>query len=375
MSTDANMAAKDQVDRAVLAALRQHADRDVPDDEDDAALISAAVTAHLEVVQRKRTRKSAAVIITGLFAAAAASWVLFTTSTTPDTTQVDRGATNTQAVWLLEPRGTPIEGVVAATDAETCGSRKDARACLTQGSRAVFESDGNLQLRDGSAHVEARGPISVLLADVRVQASTDAANFIATLRARAWVVSVESGMVTVTRPDGASELVEAGESARGGESELAPTEATPAEATPAEATPAEATQPVDEPIEKVKPSKPTVSAESLLELARSQRVARDFAAAARTYEQLIRDYPSSAKVRATHVSLAQLYQGPLDDPANALRHFDQYLDRGGPLAEEAHYGKIRALRSLGRNAEAQTEVEAFLQRYPESVHADALRAD
>lgn len=372
MSTDANMAAKDQVDRAVLAALRQHADRDVPDDEDDAALISAAVTAHLEDVQRKRTRKSAAVIITGLFVAAAASWVLFTTATTPGTTQVDRGGTNTQAVWLLEPRGTPLEGVVAATDGEACGTRRDARACLTQGSRAVFEPDGNLQLRDGSAHVEARGPISVLLADVRVEASTDAANFIATLRARAWVVSVESGMVTVTRPDGASEVVEAGESARGGESELAPAEATPAEATPAEATPVDAP---NEPSEKVKPSKPTASAESLLELARSQRVARDFAGAARTYEQLIRDYPSSAKVRATHVSLAQLYQGPLDDPANALRHFDRYLDRGGPLAEEAHYGKIRALRSLGRNADAQVEVEAFLQTYPESVHADALRAD
>jgi outer membrane protein assembly factor BamD (BamD/ComL family) len=141
--------------------------------------------------------------------------------------------------------------------------------------------------------------------------------------------------------------------------------------------PAQPSEPETAPSESAEQTrKPaTPSADTLLERARSQRAAREFEAAARTYEELIRAYPSSAKARATHVSLAQLYQGPLDDPANALVHFDRYLERGGPLAEEAHYGKIKALRSLGRSEAAQVEIDDFLRTYPESVHVDALRGD
>ena len=42
------------------------------------------------------------------------------------------------------------------------------------------------------------------------------------------------------------------------------------------------------------------------------------------------------------------------------------------LAEEAQYGKIKALRSLGRAAAAKTEIEAFLAAYPNSAYADDL---
>ncbi|MFV8752893.1 tetratricopeptide repeat protein [Nannocystaceae bacterium ST9] len=368
MSTDANTGAKDQVDSAILAALRQHADAGASDDEDDAALISAVVAAHVEVVQRRRTTKSAVLVMTGLLAAAAAAaWLLLPPATNRDTTRAESGA-RSQAVWLSEPRGTPLDGVVAPTDGEACGARRDARACLTPGSRAVFGPEGDIELHEGTARVEAQGPIRLFLADVRVQATTDAADFIATLRAHAWEVSVESGMVTVTRPDGASEVVEAGESTGSGPTPVIAIDTTAVDTT--DAKPPEPTQPANE--DSGKTGKPTASADALLELARSQRAARDFEAAAQTYEQLIRTWPNSTKVRATHVSLAQLYQGPLDDPANALRHFDQYLERGGPLAEEAHYGKIRALRSLGRTEAAKTEVEAFLRTYPDSVHADAL---
>lgn len=369
MSTDADHSAKDQVDRAVLAALRQHADAGAgaTNDEDDDALIAAVVAGHVQAVQHKRTRKTMAIVVTGLLAAAA-SWMLFSTPSQRDTTRADN-RTVSQALWMLEPGGTPLEGIVVAADVETCGARRDARACLTPGSRAAFERDGNLQLHEGSARVEATGPISVFLAGVRVQASTDAADFIATLRAKAWVVSVERGMVTLTHPDGASEVVEAGEVAQRQPPEVAALVPGPAQPSEPEVAPPGPTE------QNRKPTTASASADALLELARSQRAAREFEAAARTYEELIRAYPSSAKARATHVSLAQLYQGPLEDPANALVHFDRYLERGGPLAEEAHYGKIKALRALGRSAAAQAEIDAFLQTYPESVHGDALRGD
>lgn len=365
MSTDADHSAKDQVDRAVLAALRQHPDAGATDDDGDDALIAAVVAGHVQAVQHKRTRKAVAVVMTGLFAAAA-SWMLFSTPSQRSTTQADN-RTVSQALWSLEPSGTPLEGIVVAADVETCGARRDARACLTPGSRAAFERDGNLQLHEGSARVEAKGPISVLLAGVRVQASTDAADFIATLRAKAWVVSVERGMVTLTHPDGAFEVVDAGEVVERRPPEVAARLPGPAQPSEPETTPSESAGQTRKPA--------TPSADTLLERARSQRAAREFEAAARTYEELIRAYPSSAKARATHVSLAQLYQGPLDDPANALVHFDRYLERGGPLAEEAHYGKIKALRSLGRSEAAQVEIDDFLRTYPESVHVDALRGD
>ncbi|PRP98590.1 tetratricopeptide repeat protein [Enhygromyxa salina] len=371
MSTDPSTG-EDQVERALLAALHQRASVDASPEDDD-ELISAAVAAHLDVVRFQRRRKSVTpwLAAAGLLAAAAAvTWWLLPagsgdiTREASTVAQVDPSVP-TQAMWVLEHRDTPLEGVVTATARETCGIRANARACLTPGSRGAFEPDGNLQLHDGTARVEAEDPIVVSLAGVRVQATTVAADFSATRRARAWTVSVERGTVTVTGPDGASQVLEAGESAGSDP----PDAAVPVAAIePAEP---EAADPLDPP--KPSPKQPVPSADELLTLARSQRAARNFSAAASTYEQLVAAYPTSPKVRATLVSLAQLYQGPLDDPAKALRHFDEYLDHGGPLAEDAHHGKIRALRSLGRATDAKAEVDAFLSKYPNSAHADALR--
>lgn len=373
MSKDASKNAEEQIDRAIFDALRRRADSSVSSEADDDALISAAVGAHLESVESSQTDKNVTLglAVGGLLAAAAAVALWLVPADPGDgsrhatATQADASAA-TQAMWVLEDEGTPLEGFVTSADRETCGTRDDARACLEPGSRGSFEADGNLELEEGSAQVEAEGPIVVFLAGVRVQAATDSANFNATRRARSWTVSVDSGTVTLTKPDGASQVLEAGEST-GNEA------------------PAPAKPPVEPAAEDSESSEagntagasqrraPTPSIDELLERARKQRAAKDFAASAQTYEQLLRTYPNSSKARATLVSLAQLYQGPLDDPAKALRHFDRYLERGGPLAEEAHYGRIRALRSLGRGAVAKAEVEAFLRAYPNSAYADALR--
>jgi hypothetical protein len=56
-----------------------------------------------------------------------------------------------------------------------------------------------------------------------------------------------------------------------------------------------------------------------------------------------------------------------------LASFDRYLAQGGPLEEEASFGRIRALRALGRSSEELVAIEAFLRRFPASPLASALR--
>jgi hypothetical protein len=53
--------------------------------------------------------------------------------------------------------------------------------------------------------------------------------------------------------------------------------------------------------------------------------------------------------------------------------FERYLASGGSLAQEAHYGKIQALRALGRTREAEREAASFLELYPKSAYAATLR--
>ena len=58
----------------------------------------------------------------------------------------------------------------------------------------------------------------------------------------------------------------------------------------------------------------------------------------------------------------------------ALAHFDAYLAASaGGLVEEARYGRIRALRRLGRTAQERGSIDAFLAEHPGSVYAPRLR--
>ncbi len=120
---------------------------------------------------------------------------------------------------------------------------------------------------------------------------------------------------------------------------------------------------------------PQPSPADLLRTARSQRGDRELAQAAGTYRKLQSLYPASVEARASYVSLGELQLGGLNDPGGALRSFDAYLASPGTLTEEARYGRIRALRALGRGDEAQAAVSSFLADYPSSAEAAALRAE
>jgi tetratricopeptide (TPR) repeat protein len=97
--------------------------------------------------------------------------------------------------------------------------------------------------------------------------------------------------------------------------------------------------------------------------------------AAAAYEKAIRLDKQTALARASMVSLGQLYGQRLKSPANALKAFDAYLQSGGgPLAEEAHLGKIEALGDLGRDKNRREAMSAFLRAFPSSSYADKIRA-
>lgn len=115
------------------------------------------------------------------------------------------------------------------------------------------------------------------------------------------------------------------------------------------------------------------AASELLAQARERRARGDAAGAAATYQELAKRFSGSPEAHAAEVPYGELELGALGHPGAALAAFDRYLVRGGPLAEEASFGRIRALRALGRDDDARAAVSAFLATYPDSALAPSLR--
>ncbi|MCA9651056.1 MAG: tetratricopeptide repeat protein [Myxococcales bacterium] len=121
-----------------------------------------------------------------------------------------------------------------------------------------------------------------------------------------------------------------------------------------------------------RPSAPRTAA-ALLEQAQHQLSEGDPAAAMTSYERLVERFPASAEAKTAHVSLGrmELRRGRAKQ---ALAHFDAYLASStGALTEEARYGRIRALRALGRSAQELASIEAFLADHADSIYAARLR--
>lgn len=118
---------------------------------------------------------------------------------------------------------------------------------------------------------------------------------------------------------------------------------------------------------------PRATASDLLRGARAARAEGRYAEAAAAYRSLQKTYPTSGEAQASLVSLAELELSHLGHPEQALRRFDAYLASGGALAQEARYGRIRALRALGRTKDERAAINAFLAAYPTSVQSSALR--
>lgn len=115
------------------------------------------------------------------------------------------------------------------------------------------------------------------------------------------------------------------------------------------------------------------AAKEALTRAQTLRSAGRLLDAAEEYRSLIAQYASAPEARAALLSLGHLELKSFGRPAAALGHFERYLDGGGQLSQEASFGRIQALRQLGRRAEAERAIFTFLQDYPDSVQAESLR--
>ncbi len=119
-----------------------------------------------------------------------------------------------------------------------------------------------------------------------------------------------------------------------------------------------------------------LSAQQLLLKAQSLRAERDWAGAADAYQKLVVRFPSSAEARASFVSLGEIQLNKLGKPAVALGQFNKYLRavKSGPLAQEALWGKGRALKSLGRPNEEKMTLDLFVARFPKAIQAREVKA-
>lgn len=117
------------------------------------------------------------------------------------------------------------------------------------------------------------------------------------------------------------------------------------------------------------------TAAELLERARELRADGRYQDANGVYQRLVREFAGSAEARVALVSLGELQLSQLGDAGAALRSFEAYLRGGGALRQEASYGRVRALRRLGKSSEARAAADAFVGAYPNSVQAATLRKE
>lgn len=111
---------------------------------------------------------------------------------------------------------------------------------------------------------------------------------------------------------------------------------------------------------------------AMLAKARSLRGAGQTAKATKAFGAVIKAHPDRSEANVARVSLGQIRLGAGRNGA-ALGLFNGYLRRGGPLAEEALWGKIQALDALGRDAALGEAVQTLERRFPRSVYRDRAK--
>ena len=112
----------------------------------------------------------------------------------------------------------------------------------------------------------------------------------------------------------------------------------------------------------------------LLGRARALRAQGAIRESADAYRAAYAADPHGAEGRTALVALGGLLLSDLNDPAGALASFDAYLsEHKGALGQEAEFGRIRALRALGRYDSEKAAIQSFLVAHPEGPDAQVLR--
>jgi hypothetical protein len=91
------------------------------------------------------------------------------------------------------------------------------------------------------------------------------------------------------------------------------------------------------------------------------------------YRELFGKHGASPEAYAALVPYGEIQLARQGDANAALVSFERYLAGRGPLAVEAAYGRVRALRALGRAADERAAIEAFVNAYPDFAATPSLR--
>ncbi len=123
------------------------------------------------------------------------------------------------------------------------------------------------------------------------------------------------------------------------------------------------------------PFDPALSPAALLKQARRLQRKRAWREAATRYRSLIQRHPSAIQTQIASVALGNLLLDHLGDARGALHTFSAYLKRTaqGMLAQEAAWGRIRALQALGAKDLERQALLTFLSRWPHSLQTPQAR--
>jgi hypothetical protein len=127
------------------------------------------------------------------------------------------------------------------------------------------------------------------------------------------------------------------------------------------------------PVKRSRPGKATTpaSADELWQRAQAARKAGRYDETANLYQEMLERHPNHPRSRNVAVRLGDLLLSR--DPKRAMAAYDRYLERGGALAPEAEFGRIRAFRALGQRSREKRAIEAFIEKRPRDMRSSSLR--
>jgi predicted TPR repeat methyltransferase len=100
-------------------------------------------------------------------------------------------------------------------------------------------------------------------------------------------------------------------------------------------------------------------------------MARNYPETARLYQALLDRYPASPEAANVPVRLGDLLL-KTGDHEGALAAYDLYLEHGGELEPEARFGRIKALRALGRSEAEAEAIAEFLREHGDDYRVAEL---
>ncbi len=348
-------------ERAFFGALSNHG-RARALEPDDLARATAALEGRRATATRARSPWMRPLVTAMVVAAAAALiWVLVPGPPMPshqlDEARVTRGTLMLDQVELGVHDVFPAERWATAVS-RGCVRVRTGKGCAEPSSRIRLH-DHRLELDTGALEFEGDGEV---LAH-GLLASGTRAHMVVRIVGAGVVVDAVSGTVQV-QIDG-----ESGTLAAGDRYEWFPARPQTPPAAPPSIDPPAAEVPAVQPPDVESPPPVAATPGELMSRARKLVARGKLSRALGVYAELRRAHPKSAAAQAANVSIGQL-ELQRGRRKVALRAFDRYLASGGPLAEEAHWGKIRALHGLGRADEEAAAMERLRSAFPRSVYLE-----